>query len=650
VPPGGTLRSGAQALPHAALALLILALNISPISNNDLFLHLRTGAIILESGAVPTVDDYSALARGRPYIAHEWLTGVVFRVVERAFGLDALIVLRALVALLVAAVLYAAARAQGASAPVALPALALVMVLAAARFMERPHIFTYLFTAVLLCLLARRRAGARAPLLAFLPCQVLWTNLHGGFLLGPSIVALAAAAEALDGLLATLFPAAARVPGAARAHLREAAKLALLAPILLATCLLNPYGARLLRFPFELTGSAFMETVYEWLPPFGSEFASTYMARYYVAWFTCGIAVLVASMVAAVRRRTFTPGGTFPILLFGALFALSLRMNRNVTDFALATFPGITSSATWVMERRGEEAAGRAGGSRPALGVSFGLATVFIALAAWFVMNGYAFSPSSRRPFGLGLGDNIPVSAADYLERNRVRGNVFNTYATGSYLVYRFHPAMRVAMDSRNDVYGEELYREYSQALVDPAAFDALLRKIDAQAIVLEWPKPGVAATAAAVRKLGAWKPVYFDDVTVVYLRSSGPYAPVVERDGYSLLDPPLFLPGDLQPTDAGRALEEADRALRDGRSSYVARIMKIDALLSLGRPREAFEEEGRILEKDPPLYHIYNYLGMMRLASGDRKEAEARFRRALALNPESQVARQGLVRSGGGP
>ena len=157
--PGSIRRGEAAAL--AALAFLLLALNLTPITNNDLFLHLKTGEMILKTGSVPRVDDYSALARGRPFIAHEWLAGVLFRLVQVVAGWNGLILLKPLAAIAVAALLYATARLLGAPPVVALPALAFVMILAAARFMERPHIFTYLIVAISLLLLALRRIGRR---------------------------------------------------------------------------------------------------------------------------------------------------------------------------------------------------------------------------------------------------------------------------------------------------------------------------------------------------------------------------------------------------------------------------------------------------------------------------------------------------------
>ena len=106
--PGPISRGEAAAL--LALLLLLLALTLTPITNNDLFIHLKTGETILKTGSVPRVDDYSALARGRPYIAHEWLAGVVFKLVQAAAGWNGLILLKALVGIAVAALLYAAAR------------------------------------------------------------------------------------------------------------------------------------------------------------------------------------------------------------------------------------------------------------------------------------------------------------------------------------------------------------------------------------------------------------------------------------------------------------------------------------------------------------------------------------------------------------
>ena len=637
MPPDARTRRG-EIVALTALALLILALVITPITNNDLFLHLRTGDEILTSGAVPRVDDYSALARGRPYVAHEWLSALVFRLTERTFGergFDALILLKAGIALLVAGCLYAAARVLGSTPPVAVTFLTLVMTLAAARFVERPHIFSYLMVAVVLLLLALRRSGRHVWLTILLPLQILWANLHGAFLLGPLIVGLAAAGEGIDGFLEGRRDGTA-TPERRGPRLREAARLIFLSAALVSVCLINPYGIALLRFPFELTGTSFMESIYEWQPPFQSRFAQTYMARYYVVWIVVGVGALLATVVRSLRSRRPPPFGSFPILLFATLLALSLRMNRSVTDFALATLPGVAGAASWVLPWR-DAGAGR----RSPLPW---IAAALLGLAGWFAIAGYPYRPGSGRQTGLGLGSNIPVDAADYLETRGVRGNAFNTYAAGAYLAYRFYPDIRVGMDSRNDVYGEDLFADYSRALGAPGDLRSMLDRLDASLIFLEWPNEGMVRTARAVREIGGWQPVYFDDVAVIYLRKGGRYDHVIRRDGYSVLDPGLFTPGRLQPGNAARGLREAEQATSRHPRSYTARVMRVDALAALGRYPEAFAEERRILNERPPLHFIYTYLGLLRLALGDRSEAAARFRLALDVAPYSEAARAGLA------
>jgi hypothetical protein len=652
--------SAGDAATLAVVGLLVLALTISPIIDYDLFLHLKTGALVLETGRVPVVDDYSALARGRPFVAHEWLSGVIFRLIERGFGdagFRALTCLVTVVSLLMAAALHGAARSLGASPLLAVPMLAFVLVLAAARLVVRPQIFSYLLTAVFLWLLARRQAGRRAPLWAFLPLQVAWANLHGAFLLGPAIVALAAAGEWVGARLGLATAAMAAEPppavpqgpvpprttgassGPASARSCESVRLAVLAAALLAACLLNPYGPRLLGFPFHLTRSGFMEEIYEWRPPFASSFAQTYMALYYALWIILGAGVILGVLLLSRRRRALPPCAVFGLLLFGLLLSLSLRMNRAVTDFALATFPGLAAGLSWLLRDRLDRL------ERGAARLSVRLATIaaLIGLALFFAGHGYPWRPGDVRPFGFGIIGNTPVLAADYLKTNGVRGNIFNTYGTGPYLIYRLYPAIRVAMDSRNDVYGEDLYAEYKKALGDPSALRAMLDRLDAAAVILDWVGGRNLPTARLLRKVGPWIPVHFDDAAIVYMRAGGDRGDLVARDSYALLDPAGYRPGTLGREDAARALREADRAVRASRGSSIALVMRIDALLALDRRDEAGREEARLLAANPALPYIFVFLGDIHMAHGNRAAAAARYRQALRLSPNWRRAEEGL-------
>jgi hypothetical protein len=646
-------------LAAAALGLLVIALTFTPITNNDVFLHLLTGRLVLERHAVPAVDDYSALARGRPYVAHEWLAAVLFRLIQAAGpgeGFDRLVLAKVALSLLLAWLLLRSARHAGASRAVALPCLAWVMCLAAARIQERPHLFAYVLLAAFLLILLRRwrrlRSGRVDRGLWLLPLlQVIWTNMHGSFLLGPAIVGLAAAGSAGDRLLA-LPPRR----GDAAPSSREPWILASLAAGLLLLCLVNPYGVALLKFPFALTGSRFMEQIYEWLPPYAEAFRSTYMARYYAVW---AIGSILAWIVALRWPRRLPPGAGFHLLLFGMFLALSLRMNRSVTDFALATLPGTALLVTALLAGRSATrhddrsparratAPARVGPDPsvlPPAVLPAALAALFLAAAAWFAFAGYAYNAATVRRPGSGLGPGVPVAAADYLARRHLDGTCFNTYSAGAYLAWRFYPSLRVGMDSRNDVYGEALYADYERALQEPGALAAMLDRLHASFIFIEWAEPGMVSAGRTVRALSpAWRPVYFDDRAVVYAAEQGERADLVRSDGYTTLDPMLFRPGQWSVEEARAALAETERARAAAGDPLIARVMRIEALRTLGDRPAADREEEALVRLDPALYHIWILLGLSHLERGEGGAAVERLTQALRLNPRSTAAATAL-------
>ena len=129
-------------------------------------------------------------------------------------------------------------------------------------------------------------------------------------------------------------------------------------------------------------------------------------------------------------------------------------------------------------------------------------------------------------------------------------------------------------------------------------------------------------------------------------MRADGGRSDLVARDGFALLDPAGYRPGTFRPEEAARALQEADRAVSASRGSSISRVMKVDALLALGRRDDALAEETRLLATHPTLPYIHVFLGDIHLAQGDRAAAAARYRQALSLDPDSRRAREGLQAS----
>ena len=57
------------------------------LSDPDTFFHIAVGRWIWAHGFVPAVDPFSSTKLGQPWIAHEWLSGLIFAGVYSAAGL-----------------------------------------------------------------------------------------------------------------------------------------------------------------------------------------------------------------------------------------------------------------------------------------------------------------------------------------------------------------------------------------------------------------------------------------------------------------------------------------------------------------------------------------------------------------------------------
>ena len=74
----------------------LLAMTARNAVDPDLWWHLRTGELIVETGHVPHVDPFSLTRAGHAWISHEWLSDVIFYELYKHAGAAALIVFSAI--------------------------------------------------------------------------------------------------------------------------------------------------------------------------------------------------------------------------------------------------------------------------------------------------------------------------------------------------------------------------------------------------------------------------------------------------------------------------------------------------------------------------------------------------------------------------
>ena len=682
----------------AALATLILSLTVFKMSNNDIWIHLKTGENILKTWEVPQKDPYSFTASDHDYVAHEWLSGVLFYLVYAAGGVNGLIFFKAAIIMATCVALYATCRMLKVPRPVLYPCFTLMLFIGSARFLERPHIFSYLFEALyLMCYFGYRVGGRRKGWLVAIPIlHVLWTNLHGGHFQGVMLLIMLAVAEVVMYLRNRWWGLAAidALPA------RDVVMVCALWLACLVAAFVNPYGYRLLTFPFELTGQeVFMKGIYEWQSALFPSYNVSSMFLYYCFW-----TVILFGTFLLVRDHRELRGGWREAawavnLLLGALwvifafeffaaykatgnayptvvqrhaglwyvtiglfllgnthrlefhhagivalfFALSMRHNRAVTDAAVAMLPTLGHNLDLSLSRLGKRL--RLFVPEPLALVVQGALMLGLALFTYSQSYNFSFNPASKREMGLGIAGNMPVGAVNYIERNEITGRCFPSYNAAAILINRMWPRVTVAMDSRNDVYGERLYNEYTRALAGGPALEAYIRDWQIDFFLITYGSDRSPAFFRFLDTSPDWRLVYFDDRSVVYLRNLPRFEPIIGRDAYRLISPARAEPAEMRVADAPQWLAEAERAVAAAPDALTPRHYKSKALLALGRLDDAEAAARQTLELSADAFFAWGDLGIIQSIKGRNDLAAESFRQCLRIRPDFAPCRENLAR-----
>jgi hypothetical protein len=141
----------------------------------------------------------------------------------------------------------------------------------------------------------------------------------------------------------------------------------------------------------------------------------------------------------------------------------------------------------------------------------------------------------------------------NFLEREGVDGRLFNDVRFGGYLIWRRHPAAKVFIDGRNEIYGD-LLRDIGHALEGPVSWKTLIDSHGIDAAFLRYPpalqkvvypglnggppRTGERAFSSAYFPAPDWALVYWDDDAMVFLRRSKENDDVIRRLEYRAINP----------------------------------------------------------------------------------------------------------------
>jgi hypothetical protein len=111
--------------------------------------------------------------------------------------------------------------------------------------------------------------------------------------------------------------------------------------------------------------------------------------------------------------------------------------------------------------------------------------------------------------------ERFPVKAAQYIEQKEPEGNLFTTDYWGGYLIYRFHPRIKVFFDGRSDMYGREVLKDYSTLTNLEFSWKEVLKKHQVSWILL----PVGYGLATALKELPDWQVAYDDHQAIIFVK-----------------------------------------------------------------------------------------------------------------------------------
>jgi hypothetical protein len=502
-------------------SLVLTVLSVRLLGDAGIGWHIRTGQLILATHAIPHIDPFSAttslVSPGQPWFAWEWLYDVVVGWLDRAAGLNGVVLFTALIIALVFAWTFRLLLRRGTNVLVALILVLLAASAAMIHFLARPHVLSWLFTVIWFWVLESSEnscAGShsdsrRRRYLWLLPVlMLLWVNVHGGFLVGFALLGIywcSAAWQWLRMKEDRFEDALQKIQAGRRFR-----ALTLTGILSAAATLVNPYGVHLHIHIYRYLSNRFlMDHIDEFQSP----------NFHYVAQ-KCFAGLLLLTLVALTAKRRKIGVSQGLVVLFAVYSGLYASRNIPVSSqlLILVIGPWLSDAMEKLRERRQRLAS--AGFLQRMEAIELSLRghlwpIAAIVLTGWIAAQGGKLGGSTLMDAHFD-GKRFPAAAVDYLEKQNVQGPLVSPDYWGGYLIYRLYPRVRMVVDDRHDFYGEEFLKSYLKMVHVEPGWEDFLQQHQAQSVIA----PKDSALANILLETASWRAIYSDDVAVAFVRT----------------------------------------------------------------------------------------------------------------------------------
>ncbi len=397
---------------------------IRPIEDPDFFWHIATGKWIVNNMALPADDPFAYTtpkdlgSREHFILTSYWLTQVIYYLIYSISGFNGITILKIFLGIAILFFIYIIGKRADRVILLSLIALA-AMSLFHLYPMERPQVFSFLFFAILIYILEKAKEGKYN--IFYLPLLMLiWSNMHGGHLIGQVVIVLYLFAETVT----TQFSITKKNINVSFKRFLLICSLGLIAS------LLNP---NTYKAAIGLLGTdEFASEITEYLSSI-VYFRATFDKAILIYW------IILLLSILTMTYKIFKKGiNLTDLLMLAGLGYFSFFQIRHIAFFVIWAVPFIVISL-------------RDFGKKDMLRLISILLSITFFIFLILLPREFMRLKNNINLFSTGrwVIDNYPEMAASFIKKKNIKGNMYNDYDWGGYLIWALYPGKKVFVDGR---------------------------------------------------------------------------------------------------------------------------------------------------------------------------------------------------------
>lgn len=491
------------------LIAIFLLRYAEPIKDGDVFFHMKYGEYHIENKT--TLADHSMFswtpaAKYVPYCT--WAADVFLFLLHKTGGWPLLYIFKylCLISPILMAGLFARKLRLGRFPLTFVVLLVLIFAVVDAAFIK-PEILSLVFFVLVSALYffikidsANEKKGSFFLLYPLI--FLFWVNMHGVFMFGLLLLAAIITGEFINYLIKSKYSFSGKT----------IAIVTISGVVSVASTLLTPYGldyhAHILKLVTEGVEGSVVNSVIAYKSILGN-IVQVEMQHNLELWCIMAVIFVVLFVMNAVKNRDWDFGILLPTLF---LALIGLKYQRSA--FYWPAFWAM--SILYLASKKRSDLPNEIKKIRPVIKYSIvALISCFcIYIPARAAYEGY-HTPSRWNYFGFGFSYVHPVQESAFLKEKNIGEKLFNSYNTGSYIIFDQNLQRKVFIDPRYFPYKGYLFDRYIEFRDGHVSLEEMESEFGFDIAIIEHSSALLKRFFASEK----WKPVFYADVGVVFIR-----------------------------------------------------------------------------------------------------------------------------------